>query len=228
MVSGIAGAGHRMARVLVGAVRFHPRLFVALVLGAAVFLAGFPSPQRLRFLIAFDTAAAAWILMAVPLVMRCTCAEVRERAKRDDEGAWVALVVVFLASGAGLVSVILEAGGAADGLGRTGHVLMAVGTLFLSWLFFHSLFAFHYAHEYYDDDGDQAPMLGFPGKAEPDYWDFLYFSFNIGTASQTADITVNSPRLRRFVLLHQVSSYIFNTAVIALGVNVGAAAMGGS
>lgn len=103
---------------------------------------------------------------------------------------------------------------------------LAVGTLIASWFFFHTLFAFHYAREFYDLEADGLqPPLGFPGGDQPDYWDFLYFAFNLGTASQTADVTVNAPRLRRFVLGHQIASYLFNTAVIALGVNVAAALM---
>lgn len=223
----IARAGRKVARVLVGAVRFHPRLFLALALGSVVFAATVWLQMQSGFLFGFDAAAAAWLLMALPLVLHSSSARVRERAKRDDEGAWVALLVVFAATAASLVAVISEAGGSRDATSGNAHVAMAVGTLALSWLFFHSLFAFHYAHEYYDVPMDAVPMLGFPGNAEPDYWDFLYFSFNLGTASQTADVTVNSPRLRRFVLLHQVSSYVFNTAVLALGVNVGAALMGG-
>lgn len=219
-------AGRKAGRLLVGAVRFHPRLFVALALGGLAFVAtpwlwGGP-----RFLVAFDVVAASWIFLALMLVLNSDCAVVRQRAKRDDEGAWVALLVVFLVTLASLVAVVVEARGARDPVGGDTHVLMAVSTLALSWVFFHSLFAFHYAHEYYDEEADANPMLGFPGKAEPDYWDFLYFSFNFGTASQTADVTVNSPRLRRFTLLHQISSYVFNTAVLALGVNVAASLMG--
>lgn len=222
----VRSAVRKVSGLLVGAVRFHPRLFIALALGAAVFVAAAPWLDRLeRFLIGFDVAAAAWILLAMRLVLACDAGLVRRRATRDDEGAWVALVVVLVVTATSLVAVVLEAH-SADKANGTAQLMLAVGTLLLAWLFFHSLFAFHYAHEYYDEEeADAAPMLGFGGTAAPDYWDFLYFSFNFGTSSQTGDVSVNSPRLRRFVLLHQISSYIFNATVIALGVNVAAALM---
>lgn len=225
MAERLRDAGRRVAGTAIGAVRFHPSLFAALALGIAVFAAMVWLTLLARFLIAFDVTAAAWLVLALPLVLRCDAAAVRRRAGRDDNGAWVALVVAVAVTAASIVAVVLEAG-SVEGGHRGAHVWMAVGTLLLSWLFFHSLFAFHYAHEYYDaDEPDAQPMLGFPGSAAPNYWDFQYFSFNLGTASQTADVTVNSPRLRRFVLFHQVMSYIFNATVIALGVNVAAALM---
>lgn len=226
MVERLRGAGRRVVEVSVGAVRFHPRLYLALALGVLVFLALPVLAERVRFLVAFDVAAAAWLIMALRLILRCDAAAVRRRADRDDDGAWVALLVAVVVTATSLGAVIIEAGDSDGGLNRGAHVSMAAGTLALSWLFFHSLFAFHYAHEYYDaEEADTQPVLGFPGGIDPDYWDFLYFSFNYGTASQTADVTVNSQRLRRFALLHQIASYIFNATVIALGVNVAAALM---
>ncbi|MFS8035580.1 DUF1345 domain-containing protein [Xanthobacter sp. AM11] len=224
MVVQLVKAARRSAAMAAGAVRVHPRLFLALAAGTVVFVALAALLLRTRFLIAFDVTAAAWLVMALRLVLRCDAGAVRRRAEQDDEGAWVALVVVLAVTATSLVAIVIEAAGAAHDGGP--HIALAGGTLVLSWLFFHSVFAFHYAHEFYDDDKpDARPMLGFPGPAEPDYWDFLYFSFNLGTASQTADVTVNSPRLRRFVLLHQVASYVFNATIIALGVNVAATLM---
>lgn len=216
-------AARLTAAMAAGAVRVHPRLFLALAVGTVVFVALPALLLRTRFLIAFDVTAAVWLVMALRLVLRCDAGAVRRRAERDDEGAWVALVVALAVTATSLVAIVIEAGYAGAAPHGALHIALAAGTLVLSWLFFHSVYAFHYAHEFYDDDKpDARPMLGFPGPAEPDYWDFLYFSFNLGTASQTADVTVNSPRLRRFVLLHQVASYVFNATVIALGVNVAA------
>jgi uncharacterized membrane protein len=221
-----AGAWWRAAYGRIpGWVRLHPRLFIAVAVGLAAFLVVPVHNPRVRFLVSFDVGAVLWLLLAGLLVLRCDAARVRGRAQGDDEGAWVALLVAVLATASSLVAVIIEAGAPADGE-RWPHIALAVGTLIVSWLFFHTLFAFHYAREYYDAAlDDPQPALGFPGGGAPDYWDFLYFAFNIGTAAQTADVTVNVPRLRRFVLGHQVASYLFNTAVIALGVNVAASLM---
>ena len=52
--------------------------------------------------------------------------------------------------------------------------------------------------------------------------DFLYFSFTIGAAAQTSDVSVTSSRMRRIVLVQTVLSFLFNTTVLALAINVAA------
>ncbi|MGO8388826.1 DUF1345 domain-containing protein, partial [Rhizobium johnstonii] len=58
------------------------------------------------------------------------------------------------------------------------------------------------------------------GIEEPGYWDFLYFSFTIGVAAQTADFAVSSTSMRKLTLLHAVLSFLFNTTILALAINV--------
>ena len=85
-------------------------------------------------------------------------------------------------------------------------------------------FALYYAHDYYlpDDGGDAQGGLEFPGTEVPDYWDFLYFATSIGATSQTSDTAIKSHSLRRLVTLHSVIAFFFNTAVLALTVNIAA------
>ena len=64
--------------------------------------------------------------------------------------------------------------------------------------------------------------LAFPHEDAPDYGDFLYFSFTIGAASQTSDVTILSRRMRRLVLAHTILAFLFNTTILALAINVGA------
>jgi uncharacterized membrane protein len=61
----------------------------------------------------------------------------------------------------------------------------------------------------------------FPNESNPDYIDFLYFSFTVA-AAQTSEVSVGSRRMRRIVMSHTVLSLLFNTTVLALAVNVGA------
>jgi uncharacterized membrane protein len=92
-----------------------------------------------------------------------------------------------------------------------------------SWTFTHTIFAIHYAHEYYTGpDDDLAQGLEFPGHGAPDYWDFVYYSFVIGTACATADVNVTSKSIRRITTLHCVVAFFFNTTILALTVNIGA------
>ena len=105
--------------------------------------------------------------------------------------------------------------------------VMALISVPLGWLMIHSLMAFHYASLWYAPSSDGQPLrgLGFPGMNEgqdAELWDFLYYSFTIGLASQTADVTALNTRMRRITLLHSVFSFYYNTVVLALAVNAAA------
>lgn len=199
--------------------RLHLRLVVAMLVAVGVYAVTPHLAFNTRFLVAWDVGTGIWLALVLRVVMGGTAERVRRRAAEEDEGGGVILIVALLASLFSLVAVIQEAG---HGGSETGQVMLAVGTLVLSWCFMHGIFAMHYAREYYSVTADTQPMLGFPGDAEPDFWDFFYFSFTIGTSAQTADVSVNSQRLRRAVLGHQLVAYAFNASVIALGVNVAA------
>ena len=97
-------------------------------------------------------------------------------------------------------------------------------TILCSWLFVHTSFALHYAHEFYGEGRDDLiGGLRFPEpNYDPDYWDFLYFAANLGAAAQTSDVMVTGQRMRRLVLAHTILSFLFNTTILALAVNVGA------
>ena len=102
-------------------------------------------------------------------------------------------------------------------------VALVVGTLALAWLFSNTIYALHYAHLYYADaDDDQADDKGldFPKCDEPDYWDFLYFSFTLGMTFQTSDVEISSRRVRRVVLGHTMAAFVFNIGVLAFTINV--------
>jgi len=95
----------------------------------------------------------------------------------------------------------------------------------LSWGFIHTMFALHYAHDYYGEHGAGKGGLAFPGEQVPDYWDFVYFAFVIGMTSQVSDVAVASRPIRRTVNAHGVVSFFFNTALLALSVNLAASAI---
>jgi len=92
----------------------------------------------------------------------------------------------------------------------------------LSWLFAHTVFAVHYADEYFIDLAENRPPgLNFPSEQDdPDYWDFLYFSFVIGMTAQVSDVQVLTQHWRRLVLAHGILSFLFNTVVLALSINL--------
>jgi len=94
----------------------------------------------------------------------------------------------------------------------------------VSWAFIHTMFALHYAHEFYGE-GDEGGGLAFPGDDAPDHWDFVYFSFVIGMTSQVADVGITGKAIRRTAAAHGVVSFIFNVALLALTINIAASAL---
>ena len=101
---------------------------------------------------------------------------------------------------------------------------LAAFTIVLCWAFTHTMFALHYAHDFYDQRGPEGGLT-FPGNEKPDYWDFVYFSLVIGMTSQVSDVAVACRPMRRTVTAHGVISFFFNAALLALLVNIAASAI---
>jgi uncharacterized membrane protein len=134
-----------------------------------------------------------------------------------DVGAFLYLILAWTMFARSTNADLHSAGGDAPSL----RIAIAVGTILCSWFFLHTIFALHYAHVDYDSES-RSWSLKFPGDDPPDYWDFVYFSFNLGAAAQTSDVMIMSSTARRVVLAHTILSFLFNTTVLALAVNVGA------
>jgi len=111
-----------------------------------------------------------------------------------------------------------------------GHIAMALVTVLLSWALIHTIFALQYAYLYYcrHPAGGGTALIFPEGKGEPDYLDFAYFSFIIGMTSQVSDVQIASKEVRRWALLHGLISFAFNTAVLALGINIASGLIGGA
>jgi len=165
--------------------------------------------------------AATWVLM-----MQAKSKTMRRNAQSQDEGRLVILSIVTTAACASIFAIafILKETKGKDVSILIPHLLLAVVTIIGSWLLVHTIFAMHYAHEYYQDHQTQSDCkaggLDFPEDIEPDYWDFLYFSFVIGMTSQVSDIQITSRSMRRLSLLHSVLSFFFNTAIVAMSINI--------
>ena len=159
------------------------------------------------------------------LMARSTIQHIRDHAAQDDEGRFAILVLTVLAALASLAAIVAELG-IGEGGKRTGTQLaLATVTIFLSWTFIHTIFALNYAHDYYGEHGAKRSGLKFPDYADPDYWDFVYFSFVVGMTCQVSDVAVASQPIRRTVIAHGVVSFFFNTALLALTVNIAASAI---
>jgi uncharacterized membrane protein len=157
------------------------------------------------------------------VMSRCsTVAHMKSNAAAQDEGAWAILILTAAAGMASLFAIFAELAA----LERTDphygiYVALAIGTVVLSWTFIHTIFALHYAHEFYGA-GEHKNGLRFPGDGQPDYWDFIYFSFVVGMTFQVSDVAVTHKSARRTVVAHGALSFFFTTAVVAMAVNIAA------
>lgn len=204
-------------------VRAHIKLFVAAALGVVLFLI-LPDtvPAATRTLIAWNVAIGLYLAVAAFVTSRFELSRVRKRAEEEDEGGALILILTVAAAAASLVAIFIELGDASGKRAGLFSAALALSTVVLSWFFIHVIFAFHYAHEFYGEakDGDKGG-LKFPADDQPEYWDFVYFSFAIGTTSQVTDVLVTGKAMRRLVVGHGIVSFFYNVAVLALMVSLG-------
>jgi uncharacterized membrane protein len=202
-----------------------PRFFTAAAIGALLWWL-LPQEWRssTRLLAAWDCATGLYLMLAIVMMARADIDRIRYRAALQDEGQLLILGLAAITALISLGGTMAEMTAAKTLEGhRWYHVALAGLTVLLSWTFAHTIFAIHYAHEYFaGTEDDLAKGLEFPGHEPPDYWDFVYYSFVIGTATATADVNVTSKPMRRITTLHCVFAFFFNTTILALTVNVGA------
>lgn len=193
-------------------------LAFALVLVAASALARWQTGDlRVALLIGFDFAAVVFFVLVSPL-LKDDIRTMRRTAEVNDANRAALLAITVLIS-----TVILISIGTLIATRQAVHwqgLALIVCTLVLTWLFANTVFALHYAHLYYlpGAKGDRRGLV-FPQEADPDYWDFLYFSFTLGMTFQTSDVSITGRHVRKVVLGHSMAAFLFNMGVLAFTVN---------
>jgi uncharacterized membrane protein len=219
---------HRLPR-LIRIIRTRPRLFVSAAVGLiaiAILFAVTDWRTPTKLLTGWDIGLTLYLVLAFNLMARSDLHRLKRRAANQDEGSLAILFLVVAAAIASLAAIFAELGTVGGAARTPGQLLLATATVVMSWAFIHSIFALHYAHEFYGEGRDRKiGGMTFPDDQEPDYWDFTYFAFTIGMCAQVSDVTVSSKSIRRTVLLHSVISFLFNAALLALTVNIAASAI---
>jgi uncharacterized membrane protein len=198
---------------------------LASTLAGLILLALLPHdlPLAKRFILGWDLTALLYISLIMWMIRCSTVEDCHDHAALNDEGDWAILLLVIASVAASFVCLAVELP-----MLKLRHEQLWIGIFFtaltvaLSWTFTHTVFTLHYANVYYRPDVDGPGGLLFPGHREPDYRDFLYYSFVIGCASQTGDVATVSPAMRHLTMVHGIVAFAFNTAVLALTINVGA------
>jgi uncharacterized membrane protein len=206
----------------------HYRLMIAFTVSAIVFLLTHNyHPLPVLILFTWISFASTIILLDWIIISTSHPREVRKIAKLQDFSRTLIFLFVLGASLAsmGAIVYLLKSAKKHPGVSVNDHILLAIGAVIISWWLVHTIFTLLYAHLFYDTDTDDGGVketggLEFPGKEDPDYLDFVYFSFVIGMTFQVSDVEISSRQIRRFALLHALLSFAFNTAILALSINV--------
>lgn len=168
---------------------------------------------------AFDLAAAAFLIAVAGLFRRGQAQAMRAAARHNDANRATMLTI----TGATMLVILAAVHGELAGKNDALAIVLVIATLVLAWLFSNLVYALHYAHLFYTADGDgekDAAGLDFPETKEPDYWDFLYFSYTLGMTFQTSDVQITSRRIRRVALGQCLAAFVFNLGILAFTINV--------
>jgi uncharacterized membrane protein len=183
-----------------------------------------------RIIGSWDLGAFAYLSLAWGLVAKSDARCTRDHALSQDPSRYLIFLLIVVASCASIVALGFVVGPIRElpFWSRAAHLVLTLVALISSWLLIQTVFAFHYAHRYYTGphgESSAVPPLHFPGEREPDYADFMYYSFVVGMTSQVSDVAVVSRSMRRLTMIHGVLSFLFNIAVLALAINIFASAI---
>ena len=206
------------------------RLIISLIVSFLIF---FISRNKVSGIVSF---MYAWIAFAIShlifswvIILSYHPKDVKSIAKQEDWSGTFIFLFILVAAFIGLIAIIflLKSIPEESKKGLSWHILLSVVSVFCSWSLIHTLFTLKYAHKYYsegkqaDDDNDSyGEGLDFPKEKEPDFLDFAYFSFVVGMTFQVSDVQITSRRIRRISLLHAILSFVYNTLIVALSINI--------
>jgi uncharacterized membrane protein len=206
----------------------HHRIFISCIVAALAF---FGLAHHVRFtsqlVLTWDAFTVTALALAWFVIVTKDPYEARRNARLQDSSATFLFTVVILAAVASLlaVGIVLHSAKDLPAAEVAGHVALSATAVILSWAFVHTAFALRYAHRYYFDarDVERHAVSGgliFPGKESPSFMDFAYFSFVVGMTCQVSDVQISAPTMRRLALIHGLISFAFNTAILAMFVNI--------
>lgn len=210
--------------------RIRPRLILGLLVGAILAMAWpVELPLVTRLLLGWNVGAWTYLSLVLLMMGRADAAHVQQQARALAEGMGGVLLLAMAGALASLAAIALEFSQVRHGMGVVQgwpYLLLALSTVAGSWLLLPVEFALAYASLYHRGHGG-AHGLEFPGdNSALDYGDFLYFAITLAATSQTSDVAVSAKPMRRLVLLQTVVSFVFNTGVLALTINILAGLLG--
>jgi uncharacterized membrane protein len=206
----------------------HYRVYISLIIAAIVcFSVLHVVSTSTAILLTWMTFATSAIIMDWVIILTAHPREFKKIAVLEDSSRTMIFIIVIGASIVSLFAIIflLKMTKGASHEDVNAHIFLVIASVITSWILVHTLFTLRYAHMYYDtddDDGNAKPMGGleFPKEENPDYLDFVYFAFVIGMTFQVSDVEISDRQIRRLAWIHGMISFAFNTAIVALSINV--------
>jgi uncharacterized membrane protein len=204
----------------------HLGFYAAVTLGGLAAVVTFVVTPPMAVVIGVNVFFLVYLGFIALMLHKLTPEFLRKHAAEEDAPAPIILMVTAGAVVVSAVSLFLVMAGGEGA--KPAALTLGVASVVLGWFAIHTMWAMHYAYEYYDvaETTSKARKQGivggldFPGEDEPDGTAFLYFSYVLGATAQTADTNVTSNAMRRLVLLHGVFSFFFNTVLVAAAVNI--------
>ena len=199
------------------------KLLISICIGVIIcLLVPLPGLNPLtHWMFGWDCGCLVMIILSWISFFTISSKQIRQESIEQDEKRIVIFLIVVVSTLVSLAAVLILIKDKSSHL--TILPIAFIGMMF-SWIIVHTIFTFRYAHLYYGNDEQDASKhaegLSFPEDKKPDYLDFAYFSFVIGMTFQVSDVEVESKRFRRLVLMHGLISFIFNTFIVALTINV--------
>jgi uncharacterized membrane protein len=205
------------------------RLYVSLLIGLVVYLFAKNQTLPVAFMLVWIGFSGSFLIFSWIVILSSHPKGLRNIADEQDTSRSLIFVFVLFAAFISVFAIIglLQQAPNTSKRGLTYHILLAAAAVFCSWTLVHTLFTLRYAHLYYTypnlnahAHGKNAGGLEFPGTTLPDYLDFAYFSFVLGMTFQVSDVQITLPVVRRLALLHGFLSFVYNTIIIALSINI--------
>ena len=177
-----------------------------------------------RIMIGWDVFSICLLIISVIIFSSMRPRQIRLLAKQEDAGRIVVFGIVVATTIGSLMGVMILLGNRTFLLGKGVETFIYITGVICSWFLLHTIFTYRYALLYYGDhplDPDLHTVgLQIPNELWPDYLDFAYFAFVIGMTFQVSDIEISSRTIRRVALMHGILSFLFNTVIVALTINV--------
>ncbi|WP_336152647.1 DUF1345 domain-containing protein [Acinetobacter ursingii] len=209
-----------------------PHFFISLCIGVVIALVlTFSTTWHWStiILLSWNISVGIYLIHAKKMMWQADHSAMQSQAQKQDESKWVIMLLVILALLMCLIAIVMQLSSITKNTPfQYWHLGLSILTIISAWLFMHTAFALHYAHDFYmarsdgKDDG-----LDFPKTQDPMYPDFVYFSYIIGTSAQTADVSITSRSMRLLNIFHAMLAFGFNTTILAICINIAASFISG-